>query len=195
MEKDESSLEKLSVKGTGLSVAEIYQKKTLKVWLAVMVRMFHEQRIGELLTKNGIENFVPLQKEYHKWSDRMKLINHVVIPRVVFVRVAPIERRQVLELPSAVKYVVACGEHQPAIIPDNQINSFKFMLGASDNAVNIIDRPMRKGEKVKIIRGPLANLEGELITINSEKEVGVYLNAFGYACVNVPIENIQVLSD
>ena len=164
---------------------EVFSQDTLKVWLAVEVKMFHEQIISKILTDRGIENFVPVQKEYNKCIDHIKHINHVVIPKIVFVHVGLKERKDILELPAVINFIVDHVEHQPVVISDKQIAKFKFLLNLSDYVVNIADKPIMKCAKVEIIKGTLAGFKGELITENSSQTVGIYLNALGYAYVTV----------
>ena len=56
-----------------------------KRWIAVLVQMCMEKKVGERLTKLGVENYVPTQTEIRQWSDRKKKVERVVIPMVVFV--------------------------------------------------------------------------------------------------------------
>lgn len=184
--KDEKGL---SVHGTDNRGAhlELSYLPPGKAWLAVYVKVHQEQKMSERLCMRGIENFVPIQQEYRQWNDRIKLINRVVLPMIVFVHVTPAQRRQVLQMPSAVRYLVACGEHSPAVIPDEQMDKFRFMLDYSPEAVNVISIPIKRGEKVRIVKGPLAGMTGEIVTIGSEKRIGVCLDALGYACVKVPV--------
>jgi len=149
-----------------------------KVWLAVFVKIHHEQKISKRLTTCGIENFVAMQQQHHQWSDRIKLVNSVVLPMVVFVCVTSLQRRQVLQIPSTIRYLVSCGEHCPAIIPSEQMEKFKFMLDYSPEAVNIINTSMQQGKKVRIIKGPLAGMNGVIVTVKAEKKVGVSLDGF-----------------
>jgi len=164
-----------------------------KVWLAVYVRIHHEQRISERLTACGIENFVALQQQHRQWSDRLKLVNRVVLPMIVFVCVTSLQRRQVLQMPSVISYIVACGEHCPAVIPSEQMEKFKFMLDYSPEAVNLINIPLERGKKVRIIKGPLAGMIGVVITVKSEKRVGVCLDGLGYACVKISSGYLEAL--
>lgn len=158
-----------------------------KTWLAVYVKVHQEQKMSERLCSLGIENFVAMQQEHRQWSDRIKLINRVVLPMIVFVHVTPAQRLQVLQMPSAVRYLVASGGYSPAIIPDDQMTKFKFMLDYSPEAVNVISIPIKRGEKVRIVKGPLAGMTGEIVTVGSEKRIGVCLDVLGYACVKVPV--------
>ena len=50
-----------------------------KRWLVAIVRICHEKKTGERLTKMGIENFLPIQQEVHQWSDRRKVVESVLL--------------------------------------------------------------------------------------------------------------------
>ena len=75
----EKSLNAGPIYGTGEGVAHS------KRWYVALVRMHHEKKVSEYLNKVGIENFVPVQKEIHQWSDRRKLVESVLLPMMVFV--------------------------------------------------------------------------------------------------------------
>ena len=83
----------------------------------------------------GIENFVPVQQEVHQWSDRRKVVESVLLPMMVFVHVDPKERKEVLSFSTVSRYMVMRGESSPAVIPDEQMARFRFMLDYSDEAV------------------------------------------------------------
>ena len=57
-----------------------------KRWLVAIVRIHHEKKTSERLTKMGVENFLPIQQEVHNWSDRRKVVDRVVLPMMIFVR-------------------------------------------------------------------------------------------------------------
>lgn len=115
--------------GTGEGVA--YSKR----WYVAFVRMHHEKKVAERLGKMGIENFVPVQQEVHQWSDRRKVVESVLLPMMVFVHVEPKERKEVLSFSTVSRYMVMRGESSPAVIPDEQVARFRFMLDYSDEAV------------------------------------------------------------
>ena len=54
----------------------------------------------------GIENYVPVQRKTHLWSDRRKQIDHIVIPMKIFVRVDAQEQKDVLMLSAVSRYMV-----------------------------------------------------------------------------------------
>ncbi|MCS2449201.1 UpxY family transcription antiterminator [Bacteroides thetaiotaomicron] len=163
----------------------------VKSWLVVCVQSNREKKTYERLTALGFDSFLPLQEEIHRWSDRHKKVQRVVIPMVVFVRVAPSERIQVLRLPSVSRFMVLRGESTPAIIPDSQMERFRFMLDYSEEAVEMCVERLQPGEQVKVIKGPLAGLVGELITMDGKSKVAVRINMLGAAMVEIPVGFVE----
>lgn len=155
-------------------------------WHVAMVRMFHEKKVAECLTKMGIECCVPVQQEVHR-SDRRKMVDVVLLPMMVFVHVNPKERIEVLSFSTVSRYMVMHGDKNPAVIPDEQMARFRFMLNYSGEAVCMNNVPMARGEKVRVIKGPLSGLEGELVMMDGKSKIAVRLNVLGCACVDMSI--------
>ncbi|WP_412459746.1 transcription termination/antitermination NusG family protein, partial [Bacteroides thetaiotaomicron] len=106
--RKKKSLNAGPINGTGEGVAHS------KRWYVALVRMHHEKKVSEHLDKMGIENFVPVQQEFHQWSDRRKLVTSVLLPMMVFVHVDPKERMEVLSFSTVSRYMVMRGESSPA---------------------------------------------------------------------------------
>ena len=166
-----------------------------KRWLIAHVRIYHEKKTSERLTKRGIENYLPIQKQTHFWSDRRKKIDHVVIPMKIFVHVDAREQKEVLMLSAISRYMVLHGESTPAIVPDAQMERFKFMLDYSEETVNMSDTPLRPGETIRVIKGPLRGLEGELVTLNGKTKIAVRLDMLGCASVDMPIGYVERIGE
>ena len=145
----------------------------------VCVQSNREKKTYERLTVLGFEAFLPLQEEIHRWSDRSKKVQRVVVPMVVFARLASTEYIQVLRLPSVNRFMVLRGESTPALIPDSQMERFRFMLDYSEQAVEMCSEHLQPGEQVKVIKGPLTGLTGELMTMDGKSKVAVRINMLG----------------
>ena len=163
----------------------------IKSWLVVCVQSNREKKTYERLKALGYDSFLPLQEETHRWSDRNKKVQRVVIPMVVFVRISPSERIPVLRLPSVSRFMVLRGESTPAIIPDAQMERFRFMLDYSEEAVEMCSERIQPGEQVKVIKGPLTGLTGELITMGGKSKVAVRIHILGAAMVEVPVGFVE----
>ena len=165
-----------------------------KRWLVAIVRICHEKKTSERLTKMGIENFLPIQQEVHQWSDRRKVVDRVLIPMMIFVHVDLHEQKEVLTLSAISRYMVLRGESTPAIIPDQQMLRFKFMLDYSDETISMSTSPLAPGEKIRVIKGPLAGLEGELVNVNGKSKVAVRLKMLGCTCGDIPVGCVEPVS-
>ena len=169
--RKEKSLNAGPIYGTGEGVAHS------KRWYVALVRMHHEKKVSERLDKMGIENFIPVQQELHQWSDRRKMITSVLLPMMVFVHVDPKERMEVLSFST--------------VIPDEQMARFRFMLDYSAESVSMNSSPLARGEQVRVIKGPLTGLVGELVNVDGKSKIAVRLNMLGCACVDMPIGYVE----
>ena len=91
--------------------------------------------------------------------------------------------------------MVLRGESTPAVIPDQQMLRFKFMLDYSDETISMSTSPLAPGEKIRVIKGPLAGLEGELVNVNGKSKVAVRLTMLGCACVDIPAGCVEPASE
>ena len=167
---------------------EAYPKR----WIAALVQMCTEKKVGERLTKLGVENYVPTQTEIRQWSDRKKKVERVVIPMVVFVHTDE-KTERTLRMHSFIRKILTYpGQTAAAVIPDDQIDRLKFMLRQSDSLVEMMEYHLQVGDKVQIVRGALQGLEGELYKNVDKSMVAIHIEALGYACVSVSVEDVAL---
>ena len=185
--KDDQKSLSANVTGSGVACS--------KRRLVAFVRVCHEKKTSERLTKMGIENFLPIQREVHQWSDSRKVVDRVILPMMIFVYVDRHEQKQVLTLSAISRYMVLRGESTPAVIPDRQMSRFKFMLDYSDETISMNTSPLAPGERIRVIKGPLTGLEGELVNVNGKSKVAVRLTMLGCACVDMPAGCIERASE
>ncbi len=162
-------------------------------WYVAYTKLFHERKTAENLQKMGIRSFVPVREEIHQWSQRKKKVMKVLIPQMIFIYGTPKERLTALELPAISHYMVLHGEHKPAIIPDKQMERFMFMVDYSDETIEMFTSPLEIGQSVKVIKGPLSGLVGELIEIEGKSKVVVRLDLLVCAGVDMPAGYIESL--
>ena len=78
-----------------------------------------------------------------------------------------------------------------AVIPDEQMERFKFMLDYSDEAVEMCAAPLAPGELIRVVKGPLKGLEGELVEMDGKAKVVVRLDLLGCAGVDMPVGFVE----
>jgi len=128
-------------------------------WWAVYTKHQHEKRVAEMMTAKGAEIFLPLYDSDRRRRDRTIRLALPLFPSYVFVREQPKIRVLVLSTPG-VHMIVTRGSVY-GVISDHEISNLRIAL-ATERAIE--PHPfLQVGERVQIIRGALAGLEGFLI--------------------------------
>ncbi|KJU82290.1 transcription antitermination protein NusG [Candidatus Magnetobacterium bavaricum] len=131
-------------------------------WYAVYVKSKHEFKVLEHLEKVGVEVFLATVERLRRWKDRKKIMLFPLFPSYLFVHISNINKEliTVLKIPGVVRFLcVIPGEPEP--VPDDQINSLKKLITSKES---IDPYPyLKEGQRVRVIRGPLAGVEGILI--------------------------------
>jgi transcription antitermination factor NusG len=133
-------------------------------WYGVRVRSNFEQMVSAALRAKGYEEFLPLIKVRRRWSDRTRCMDQPLFPGYVFCRFDALRRVPVLEAPGVVG-LIAFGK-QLASIPEKEIAAVKAMLLSS---LSVRPHPfLESGQKIRVVRGPLAGVEGVVVEIKKE---------------------------
>ena len=74
------------------------------------------------------------------------------------------------------------------IIPDKQMEDLMFLLDFSTDGVEVLNKDLKRGDRVRVIKGPLLGLEGELVRLKGHKRVVIRLDgvasiATSYICL------------
>ncbi len=163
-------------------------------WYAFYVRMHHEKKTAEKLGLSGITHFLPIQEVVRQWSDRKKKIQQVVIPMLIFIRTDEKQRVELLQrMPSLTGCLIDPSTRRPAIIRDEEMDRFRFMLDYSEDTVHFQSEPLAPGETVEVIKGPLQGLQGELVELGGHSQVMLRIDHLGYAMVEIPVGYVKRL--
>ena len=144
-------------------------------WYAVQTRPRHEKVIAGRLREQGLETFLPLSTEVHRWSDRRKRVEVPLFGCYVFVKLALTNERRfrVCNLDGVFGFVGVRG-HGIAI-PEQQIEAVRTLLSEQ---VGWSSHPFLKiGQQVRIRGGSLDGVEGVLAAHNGENRLVVSIDA------------------
>jgi transcription antitermination factor NusG len=130
-------------------------------WYAVHTRARHEKQIELRLRQTGVELFLPLVTEVHRWSDRRKEISLPLFPCYLFVHIAPdpAARLSVLKTPGVLDFVGKSSGEIPAIA-DEELEQVRMVV---QQQAKFSPCPfLKEGQRVRIRGGVLDGLEGIL---------------------------------
>ena len=151
-------------------------------WYVGKVQYQTAGKIKQFLESNGAECYIALRDERQ------------VLPGILFIRT---DYTQALFLSKAcgdkITYLrdSATGEFQ--VISDKALSDFQFLQDFADKTI-VLSEPekLQGGEKVRIIRGEFAGIEGELYRIKGHKRVVVRLSGLvAVATTYVPREFLE----
>lgn len=128
-------------------------------WYAAYTWANHEKRVAEQLAQKEVENFLPLYEAVHRWKDRRARLQLPLFPGYVFVRLPLNEKLKVLQL-HGVARLVGFGD-RPVPLQEGEIESLRRGFHGD---MKMEPYPyLSAGKRVRIMRGPLAGLEGILV--------------------------------
>ena len=162
-----------------------------KSWHVIYVKARHEKRANSDLLERGIESYLPMRKELHKWTDRKKWVEVPLFSSYVFVRAFPAEFNRVYLISGFVKFVSSNGK--PSIIPDNQIDDIRRIVEYYSSDVEVLDGSYC-GRKAEVIAGPLAGLCGEIVEVKNRKSFVIRVEGLDrLLSVNVPVSAVKLI--
>lgn len=158
-------------------------------WYALHTRPRHEKMVVQRLTERGVQTFLPMLTEVHRWSDRKKSVQLPLFDCYVFARFAPsrAERLRVLRVDGVLGLVGSHGEGTP--IPDDQIEAVRTLVAGE---MQWSSHPFLKlGERVRIRSGALNGVEGILVSRNGDQTLVISIDAIQRSLA-VRLEGYQV---
>lgn len=132
-------------------------------WYVIHTRSRHEKRVSEQLQLKQVESFLPLYRSPRNWNGRNAEVDLPLFPGYVFVRIPLAERLSVLTLGGVAGLVSFQGS--PAPLPDVELERLRnCLLVAKAEPIPYF----HAGNRVRIVSGTLAGLEGVILRQNGQ---------------------------
>ena len=137
-------------------------------WHVLWTRSNYEQLVCDQLAAKGFDLFLP---KIEAWSSRGGFKHRATVPMFsgyVFVHHA-MDKAGYIELCKTTGLVRVLGERwdRLAVVPDSEIEAIQGVLRAG---LPILPYPyLREGQRVRITRGPMADVEGILVRSKPQK--------------------------
>ena len=128
-------------------------------WFAVWTRSQYEARVEDQLRRKELEVFLPRVRVPSRRRDRRVVLEQPVFPGYLFLRFVP-SREAYIRVAGTDGVVRLLGERWDALapVPDEQVDAIRRIVDAE---LGMSPLPwVRIGDRVRIVAGPLAGLEG-----------------------------------
>lgn len=161
-------------------------------WYVAYVKSCQERKVEEALVRLGIECYLPKQREVHQWSDRKKIVVRMLLPHMIFIRTDELTRRSLLnDIFGLVCYMKDPATDKIAIVRPKEMESFQRMVDYSGMPVRMSSEPLMRGDKVRVLSGPLKGMEYELSDVRGQRCLAVRLDFLGSAFIEFSMDNLE----
>jgi transcription antitermination factor NusG len=159
-----------------------------RAWFAIQTRYRFERKVTEALDRKGVETFIPLLSETHRWSDRKKVVQTPLFSGYTFARLTPSAglQRMVLQISGVTGFVSRGGEIAP--IPPHQLENLRRLL--SQKVSCTLAPFLNVGRRVRVRGGCLDGLEG-ILTKNDARHLIVSIDSIERALA-IEIDGYQL---
>lgn len=160
-------------------------------WYAVYTHPRAEKKAHAELLAKGINTYLPLLRTLRQWSDRKKWVEEPLFKSYLFVYISQKEYINVLNTPGIVRFVTFEGQAVP--VPPRQIEAIRFYLSESTPEELPDPASLVPGQEVKVIRGPLMGLAGELVELKGQQKVRIRIDALGqFLNLTIPLADLKI---
>lgn len=163
----------LTCKRRGEALSDFYSQVTVTTesmvaatrsplcWYAVHTRSNFEKRVADTLSEKGMTVYLPAIREVHRWKDRNKAVDLPLFPGYLFIRMVDTDagRLRVLRTSGTVRILGQGDTLEP--VPDLELESVQRLL--TSGACFALHPFLREGTWVRVNRGPLQGVEGQLM--------------------------------
>jgi transcription antitermination factor NusG len=160
-------------------------------WYAVYTKPRWEKKVTESLAKIKFESYCPLNTVVRQWSDRKKKVSEPLFTSYVFVKATEEQHSELKQVNGIINLVYWL--NKPAVIRDREIEAIKEFLDEYKN-VRLEKTKVNVNDMVRVIRGPLNDYEGNVISIKSTT-VKIVLPSLGYLMIaEVEKASVELIS-
>jgi transcription antitermination factor NusG len=157
-------------------------------WYSIQTRYRFEKKVTAQLQHKGLQTFLPLIEEFHRWSDRSQLIYVPLFSGYTFARfeLSTGLRMELLHTEGVLGLIGFRGEAIP--IPGKQIDDLKELL--SQKVPCSLHAFLKVGQRVRIRGGCLDGLEG-ILQQRGDKALVISIESIQRA-VSIAIEGYEL---
>ena len=154
-------------------------------WYVAHTRVNQELWIKKKLDELGIENFLPQEEQVRETPLGRKTIRVLLIHGMIFIHTDKATSFSLINDHFVcdgsqhhglnIVYLKDIEGRHSLIVPDKQMHDFMFLLDFSPSGIEVLNKNLKRGDRVRVIKGPLQGLEGELVRLMGHKRVVIRL--------------------
>lgn len=169
-------------------------------WYAIRVTYGREMKFQALLNEAGFETFIPMTIKKVERDGRKEGVHAPAVSNLCFVKA---EQQEIYEYfrglgeACPARFIWDKATRDPIIVPAKAMEDFitvsRTML---DDAIYLteISSKLREGNKVRVLEGPFAGVEGRVVRIRRSRRILVELpGMLAVAATFIPSDNLEII--
>ena len=154
-------------------------------WYVARARHGAEIGVRNRLSALGVEHFVPTRRR--KATRGHSMVEEPLLTCLVFLKATRGEALDLIHNRGVrADYLFDCATRKMMVVPDKEMEDFRRVFDLSLEEGGLVDKPLRIGEKVRVVRGSLRGVEGYVVELLGRTYVVVSLLNCLYARARVP---------
>lgn len=161
-------------------------------WYALRVTYCRELALKKALEAEGVECFLPMrhvEQEADGQSRRLRVpaVHNLLFARTTLATLAAFRKRQGAACP--LRFILDCTTGEPLTLDDETMHHFIAVAGSESEQILYLSAgecSLKAGDRVRVVAGLFAGVEGRLVRIRGDRRVVVELPGFmavATACV------------
>ena len=137
-------------------------------WYALYTKSYFERKVNDILSKKKITTFLPLRRGKARIADSYRFTKVPLFRSYLFINISlnSQEYYNVLDT-TGVSYIVKKG-NRPCSVSSEIIESLQNLVEKMSSEVSVITQ-IKRGERVRIIKGPLRGTIGEMLKVDNRR--------------------------
>lgn len=148
-------------------------------WFAVRTRSKSEKFVQRVLTKKGVQAYLPLQKLMRRYTRSTRTVEKPLINCYVFVRIKREQYLPVLETENVTGFVKFNKDLRA--IPEGEMEVMRRITLEDNLDVEAVLGSFSEGDTVEIAAGNLAGMKGRIVKLEGKRKFQVELLTLGYS--------------
>lgn len=162
-------------------------EQQVEPWLVLRTRSRHENTVEMSLQLKRINAYLPKRKVIRRWKDQKRVVELPLFPGYVFVQPRADQYENIRYIRGSCGLVLA--GNQPATMPEKDLEAVKILVDSGADLA--VDGKLIPGQRVRVIAGPFAGAEGEMVRMKTRDRLIINAHLLG-SSVSVEVETEMV---
>lgn len=164
-------------------------------WFAARTRANQELGLRNSLIKLEITHYLPTHIVTRRISDRVKRVEVPVINNLIFIRTTKQQAFSLIkDYALKLHYIKDTETGSLLVVPNKQMDDFMFVMDLSPESVRQCNEMYEPGDRVRIVKGNLAGIEGEMVRLEGKTHVLLRIPQVLVVSVKVPKSYLEKIS-